>query len=91
MSVRKKEELLSSINAIIGENPTDEALALLDDVSDTIDEYETNQRSVEDVDKQWREKYRQRFFSTDENIDDEKTMGIDKPTPKTFEDLFKEE
>lgn len=92
MSVKTKDEIMNTINTIIGENPSDEALALLGDVSDTIDNYENNQRSADDVDREWREKYRQRFFSNDDTDDDFYTgEPTPKSKPKTFEDLFKEE
>ena len=40
MSVRSKEELLNQINSIVGEN-SDDAISLIEDISDTIDDYET--------------------------------------------------
>ena len=41
MAIRTKEELINNIKTLIGENDSDEALGLLEDVSDTFADFET--------------------------------------------------
>ena len=95
MSVRSKEELLNQINSIIGEN-SDDAISLIEDISDTIDDYETKvtgdgidwKTKYEENDRTWRDKYTSRFFDkVDDNIEVPK-----QPTPKkyNYDDLFSE-
>lgn len=101
MAVLGKEELLAKVKAIIGENDSDEALALLEDVSDTITEHEKRNEGKEDWkakyeenDKAWRKKYRDRFLSKPENPEpeEEDEDEHDEPEKKlTYNDLFKEE
>ena len=67
-----KEDLLKKANSIIGDNPSDEALSLLEDISDTLEdnndisEYTKKitelENKVATIDKEWRDKYRARFL-----------------------------
>ena len=98
MAVRSMEELLNTARGVIGESSNDEALALLDDITDTISDLETKatpdginwKQRYEENDASWRKKYRDRFFSADDD-------GGEEPAPPpsvkkhTFESLFKEE
>ena len=38
MAIKTKDELIQSLNAVLGDNASDEALALMEDVSDTLDD-----------------------------------------------------
>lgn len=97
MAVRTREEILEQVRTRLGDDASDEAIALVEDISDTMSDYEARangdgtdwKSKYEENDKEWRKKYRDRFFSggTDDNNDD----GSDvEETPLTFEDLFKE-
>ena len=92
--IRNKDELISMISQRIGEDNSDEAIALLEDVSDTFDEYETRTKDntdwktkYEENDAEWRNKYKERFMSGSTEIDDD---VIPEPEEKkyTFESLF---
>ena len=50
MAVKSKDELLSSLKTIVGDTPSDEALTLLEDMSDTLDN-STGSSSDEDKKK----------------------------------------
>lgn len=75
MAVKSKEELLSTIKSVIGDTPSDEALTLLEDLSDTLDnstgsssdedkkKIEELEKQVKDTDDMWRKRYADRFFS----------------------------
>lgn len=90
MAVRTTEEILESIKTRVGGSTEDADLELLEDVADTLSDLKSKTEGQEDWktkyeenDKQWREKYRDRFFEKKEEI-------IEEPeAPKTFEDLFK--
>lgn len=97
---KTKTELLNSLKAILGDNTSDEALALCEDVSDSMpDDKEDWKAKYDQLDKDWREKYRQRFFETPASVDkgdkgDKDTDDDDvddKDKPMSFDNLFKPE
>lgn len=98
MAVKSREEILSQINARIGEDNSDEALALIEDVTDTLTDLETRasgdgkdwKAEAERIDKEWREKYRARFSSG--SSEEDNTLGSNGGTEKqyTFDKLFNE-
>lgn len=82
------------ISQHIGEDNSDEAIALLEDVTDTFNDYETKTKDTTDWktkyeqnDAEWRNKYKERFMSGSSEIDEE---VIPEPEEKkyTFESLF---
>ena len=97
MAVKKKEELREALRQRIGEDTSDEALSLIEDFNDTMEQYEksTNDSTdwktkYEENDAQWRQRYKDRFFSKADD-DEEPDEGEEKPLPMTFSDLFKGE
>lgn len=96
--IKTKDEILNAIKERFGEDTSDETLSLIEDVSDTLDDYETRtndstdwKTKYEENDKTWRERYRDRFFSgeTDDNdIEEPDDIDDDTPDKRTFEDLF---
>ncbi len=94
MAIRTKEEILESIRTRIGDDTSDEALALVEDVSDTMDslsnaENEDWKTKYEENDAAWRQKYRDRFYNSDKPDNDEPEESARQI--RTFEDLFKKE
>ena len=99
MAVRTKEEILQSIRDRLGEQiDSDESIALIEDVTDTIDSLSGDgtdwKQRYEDNDKEWRQRYRDRFFNSGTNQSD---LGDPEPEPEPepkktkYEELFKEE
>lgn len=96
MAIRTRDELLNAVRERIGDDTSDEALAFIEDVQDTINNYENNanndgtdwKKRYEDNDREWRTKYRDRFFHGGVEQDDD----VSDITPKrlTFDELFKE-
>lgn len=90
MAVRTTEELLNMIRDKTGDS--DEDLALIEDVSDTLSslsESENWKEKYETNDAEWRTKYRERFFNKekeDETEDD--TTEDEQNVKKTYDDLF---
>lgn len=97
MAIKSSEDLLKSLNTLIGDNSTDENLAILEDVTDTLKDYEektadqTDWKSkYEQNDADWRKKYKDRFLSG-ETIKDEQEEDVERDSkPLTFDSLFKE-
>ena len=97
MAIKSREDLLKSLNTLIGDNSTDENLAILEDVADTLKDYESKtadqtdwKTKYEQNDAEWRKKYRERFTSGEE-IKEEQEEDVEKDSkPLTFDSLFKE-
>ena len=67
MAVRSYEEIMEMIKTRIGEDTSDDALALIEDVSDTLksgnaDKVQQLTAEKEELDRTWRERYKARFF-----------------------------
>lgn len=97
--VKTKEEIMTAIRERIGEDSGDSALELIENISDTIDDYENKikgdgkdwKAEAEKIDKEWREKYKARFFGkVDEGREESPEIDPEQKALK-FEDLFKEE
>ena len=71
MAKLTQTEFMTKVKAIIGDRTDDEAISFLEDCKDTIEgdkddwksKYDTVVREKEELDKQWREKYTNTFFS----------------------------
>lgn len=96
--VKTKEEILNSIKDILKDDTSDTALSLIEDLSDTLDNAKASDETdwktkYEKNDAQWRQRYRDRFFSkaTQEEEDIDEPEPEETNEPKTFSDLFKGE
>ena len=102
MAVKTKEEIMEAVKSRIGEDTSDEALAFIEDITDTLDSLSSTNKDetdwkekYEQNDKEWREKYTKRFFSKpvggdDPDPDPEPQTDPEPSAPKTFDELFKE-
>lgn len=99
MAVRTIEEILESFKVRLGEKPDDESISFLEDVTDTLDDFEKRAKGdgtdwkskYEENDANWRKKYTERFFSVEpEPKPEPKPEPEPDDTPRTFSDLFKE-
>lgn len=98
MAVKTKAEILESIRKRVGDSTDDETLEFLEDVTDTLSDLETRasdstdwKGKYDELDKSWREKYRERFFSSDpkeEKTEDDEFEEKEDKEKKTYEDLF---
>lgn len=95
---RTLEELLTAVNTVLGDNTSDEALGLIEDISDSFTPYNGGEdmdwkSKYDELDKSWRQRYKDRFLKGGELEEPEETH--EEPdgdeVPKTFENLFKEE
>lgn len=69
MAVRTFDELTESIKVIVGERTDDEALAFIEDVTDTLNDARRRiesdvdwEKKYNELDEDWRKRYRERFF-----------------------------
>lgn len=95
MAIRTQEELRTALNGILGESPTDDGIALLEDFTDTFTSLTGNgsaahwEQKYKDNDAAWRKRYTERFNApVDGDGGGKKNDNNNKPM--TFEDLFKE-
>ena len=113
MAKLNAEEFMKSVQSIIGERDDDEALKFIEDCKDTITaekddwkaKYDEVVKEKEDLDKSWRAKYKERFYSTEpisnndnpkdtnehSNPLDTRTEEEKKAESITINDLFKSE
>lgn len=94
MPVLTREALLSKLNTFLGENPSDDGLSLLEDLTDTYDKIASEdgvawKRKFEENDAAWKQRYRDRFFNSDVQEPDT-SPSVDDKKPLTYEALFKE-
>ena len=101
MAKKTLEELTGEFNLIVGDNDSEDVLAFLEDLTDTVNaeppaESEDLRSRVEELEGQLRDlrkRYRDRFYGrTDEKEEDEavETEEVDGDNIK-IKDLFKEE
>ena len=93
MSVLSREEAIEKLSNFIGDNDSDEAIELLEDISDTLTvDSEDWKTRYEENDKEWRRKYKERFLgkiNEDEETVEEDDEEISDVTD--YDDLFKDE
>lgn len=103
MAVRTRDEILAAVRSRLGDDTSDDALTIIEDIDDTFKDYET--RTGEDwkskydaLDSQWRKRYRDRFFQkasneeTDpEDVKDDNEKDLKEESEvKDFDKLFTE-
>lgn len=98
MAIKTKDEILASIKEKFADDSSDETISFLEDISDTISDYEAKangdgtdwKAEAKRIDAEWREKYKARFFSGSKEDEPDDEPEFDEPKPMKFEDLFKE-
>lgn len=87
------DEFMNKVKAIIGDRDDDDALSFLEDCKDTItsepddykSKYEDAVKEKEELDKAWRAKYKERFYSSDDNPSNKKEEGERKEKKDPFD------
>lgn len=96
--VKTKDEIMEEIRAYIGDRSDDQTIALVENISDTIDDYAAHgdyDKKLMAVEAEWRRKYIDRFMNGGENKPDvevEKTEDDEKDKAEEIkiEDLYTE-
>lgn len=97
MAVVNKDKIMERLRENFNDNDSDDVLGLLEDVTDTLNDYQSRleengdwKERYEQNDREWRQKYKDRFFNNDPEPDPEPEPDKDpeQATPTTFEELF---
>ena len=91
MAVKTIDEIMTKVRERIGEDDSDEAIEFIEDISDTLESFsnvEDWKTKYEENDKKWREKYRDRFFTSKEEVEEDDIEEPEEKEKKKFEDLF---
>lgn len=96
--VRTKEQILEAIRGKLGEDNSDEAIALLEDISDTLNDYDNKTKDdtewktkYEENDKAWRKKYTDRFFNKEAEEELKKDLQKEKDSAEGDDEEVKPE
>ena len=90
MAIKTIDEIMESLNIVVGEDNSDSVLELMTDIRDTlnsanVDKIKELEEKIVETDNNWRKKYREAFLSgsesTEEKYEEEKK-------PRKYEDLF---
>lgn len=98
MAVRSMQEIIETARSIIGDNTSDDALSFMDDLSDTISDFDSKTKEntdwhqrYDENDAKWRKRYADRFNGKkDEEDESDDDYELPDPPKKTYLDLFKE-
>ena len=96
-----KEELLEKVKTYVGDRADDETLEIIEDISDSFESSESAEKIEEikteyesklaNLDNEWREKYKARFFSEKDDTGNENDESETEEEDKTeYSDLFEE-
>lgn len=96
--IKSKDELMEDIKVYIGDDTSNEAIELIENISDSINSYTADdtedwKTKYDELDKSWRAKYKERFFNTektDEPNELDETEEIEEKKNYKYEDLFEE-
>lgn len=96
--VKTKDEIMEEIRAYIGDRADDQTIALVENISDTIDDYAAHgdyDNKLMAVEAEWRRRYIDRFMNGGDNKTDvelEKTEDDEKDKAEEIkiEDLYTE-
>lgn len=76
-----RDELVTQLSAFIGENNSDEAIALMENVSDSFETDDTDWKAkYDELDASWRKKYMERFTNIGPEKDIADTIEVEQET-----------
>ena len=86
-------ELIVTVRTRLGDNPDDDSVAFLEDITDTLTDYDNKTKDntdwknkYDELDRSWKEKYISRFSDVLEDIKDAVEDEVE--IPERYEDLF---
>lgn len=91
--IKSISEIIETVKTRIGDNPDDESVAFLEDITDTLTDYDNKTKDntdwknkYDELDRSWKEKYISRFSDV---VEDSKNDVEDEvESPERYEDLF---
>lgn len=100
MAVLDRDNFFNRIRERLGEDDSEEALSYLEDMTDTWEDLERRasregeenwEEKYNNLDAEWRKRYRDRFFNTIEDAKEDQEEDIkDDGKVRSFETLFEE-
>lgn len=94
MAIKTKQEVLDGLKKFIpDEDTSDDTLTFLKDVADTLDAGADGaawKQKAEDVEKKWKQKYKDAFYNPPDKPDPEPDHDSE-PKHRSYADLFKTE
>lgn len=100
MAVRTRDEILAAVRSRLGDDTSDDALTIIEDIDDTFKDYEARfeedwKSKYDELDSQWRKRYRDRFFQKADNEettseDDNEEDLKEESEVKDFDEIFTE-
>lgn len=107
MAILKRDEFFSRLESRLSDDTSDEAITFLEDMTDTYNDLESRanngssaewERKCNEINENWKKRYRHRFFSgdnrfygNDEDGEDDEDEAANKPSTMTIDKLFKTE
>lgn len=99
MAELNREGFMDAVNTLLGDRTDEEILNLVGDITDTFNGMESRATQNEDMiprseldrtNKEWAEKYKQRFFGSPdvEKEKEKESEKEDKPKKLTYDNLF---
>ena len=83
MAIVSNEDLIQRLTTLIGESTTDENISLIEDVTDTLQDYIERAKDTTDWkekytenDREWRKRYTERFSNNCAQVDENSPNGI---------------
>lgn len=88
--VLTKDAYMNLLKTLVGENPTDEQIKFLEDMTDTYNDLESKgsvdwEKKYNENDAAWRQRYRDRFFGGSENLPPVSDLPVDTPSQPAAE------
>lgn len=95
MAIVSKEDLIKRLSEKFGDDNSDEVIQLTEDLSDTLNDFDSRINDTEDWkakfeenDNMWRKKYKDRFLEPSDNEEEIHEQDEGENTNVTFNDLF---
>ena len=104
MAVVNKDTIMERLRENFNDNDSDDVLGLLEDVTDTLNDYQSRleengdwKERYEQNDREWRQKYKDRFFSAGDSAgnghktkeEEEEEETDNEIVAENFDELFK--
>ena len=100
MAILDRDNFFKRIRERLGEDDSEEALSYLEDMTDTWEDMERRasregeenwEEKYNNLDAEWRKRYRDRFFNTPEGAKEDQEEDVkDDGKARSFETLFEE-
>lgn len=92
--IKPISELIEVVKTRIGDNPDDDSITFLEDITDTLTDYDNKTKDntnwkekYDELDKSWKQKYIERFSDgVNEDLDEENEDDV--AVPEKFDELF---